>query len=447
MQRVLQARQIEEDEGQLKGPPSGFTLGTWIAASAGVALTSGARDCLIHGAERETRILIGPQKLDACGNSISCLPGRGYQAPRRGLSRRTRDSNNPAIPGRDPSLVVERQMPQGIRQDIWATCRQCRQGFHPKFNIWDLLVWLYALDLGSGKKISKGSANPASLVELPPRRRIASDCKFRDVAIVQVGESCVWILRAIARQVTAWMQADWAMHLKPDLESESNVTKAADRTLAAVHDHNGDGPHMLFAAVGLVERIRTRVSLQNQGATGALLSGGIRHYHWFAATVLRHGQSHSNLAGHSLPLDIPICRVELSLFVDENFLGQWRKGDVIAPTQCHLDLAHGRINHHRQTAGGRCPTLACRRLIIWRVVCGPPATNFRICTFILTKKRITDIFYDVHVLSRSVCRRRKKASKVPAGGVVRQTLIIEVRVRWVRSNKIAPEHIDEPPSD
>jgi hypothetical protein len=69
-------------------------------------------------------------------------------------------------------------------------------------------------DLGSGKKISKGGANPASVLELPPRRRIASDGKFRDVAIVQVGESCVWILRAIARQVTTRVKTDWTVHLK-----------------------------------------------------------------------------------------------------------------------------------------------------------------------------------------------------------------------------------------
>jgi hypothetical protein len=77
MQRFLQARQIEEDESQLERPPSRPALCQWIAARTGVTLTSGARDSLIHGAERETRILIGPQKLDAYRNSISCLPGRG----------------------------------------------------------------------------------------------------------------------------------------------------------------------------------------------------------------------------------------------------------------------------------------------------------------------------------------------------------------------------------
>src|SRR6266436_6585586 len=102
MQRFLQARQIEEDEGQLKGPPSRFALGTWIATEAGVALTSGTRDSLIHGAERKAGILIGPQKLDACGNSIPCLPCRGDQAARRGLAGRPRDSRNPAFLERDP---------------------------------------------------------------------------------------------------------------------------------------------------------------------------------------------------------------------------------------------------------------------------------------------------------------------------------------------------------
>src|SRR5258705_7684079 len=129
------------------------------------------------------------------------------------------------------------------------------------------------------------------------------------------------------------MQTDRTMHFKSDLESESNVTKAAERALATVHDHDGHGSQMLLAAVGLIERIGPRVCFQNQSTTGALPPR-------LAATILRHGQEHRFLASHALPLDIPVCGVELSLLVDEDFLWQWRKGDIVAPTQGDLDLSH-----------------------------------------------------------------------------------------------------------
>jgi hypothetical protein len=237
------------------------------------------------------------------------------------------------------------------------------------------------------------------------------------------------------------------MHRKPDLESESYVTEAANRTLTAVHDHNGDSPQMLLAAIRLVERIRPRMGLQNQGTTGVLPSRGIRHDHRFAATVLGHGQGHGGLAGYALPLDIPICGIELSLLVEEDLLGQWRQGDVVTPAQCHLDLAHGRFDHHRQPAGGWCPTLAGGRLVVRRIIRGSTAANFRICAFILTEKRITDIFDDLCFFSCSVWRRRKEASEVPAGGIVCQPLVVKVKVRWVRSNKIAAENIDKSATD
>ena len=136
------------------------------------------------------------------------------------------------------------------------------------------------------------------------------------------------------------MQTDWAMHLQPNLESESNITKTANRALTAVHDHNGNGPDMLLAAVGLVERIWTGVSLQDQAAAGVLPPSGIRHDHSLAATVLGHGQRHCFLAWHPLPLNIPISGVELGFLVEEDFVRQGWKGDIVAPAQGHLDLPH-----------------------------------------------------------------------------------------------------------
>ena len=44
MRSIGQTCEIDEDEGQLEGTPCGFSLGTWIAARTGVALTSGARE-------------------------------------------------------------------------------------------------------------------------------------------------------------------------------------------------------------------------------------------------------------------------------------------------------------------------------------------------------------------------------------------------------------------
>src|ERR1700731_3993882 len=102
-------------------------------------------------------------------------------------------------------------MAELFSQRIRTTISQERQGLHAKFNVWNLLVWLYTFYLGSGKEIGKGSTNPAFFLELPPRRRVASDGKFRDVSIVQVGERCIGILRAVARQVTARVKADWTM--------------------------------------------------------------------------------------------------------------------------------------------------------------------------------------------------------------------------------------------
>src|SRR6266481_5719083 len=100
-------------------------------------------------------------------------------------------------------------MAEFVSQSIGTAGSEERQGLHAKFNVWNLLVWLYTLDLGSRKKISTGGANPVFFLELPPRRCVASNGEFGDVSIMQVGESCIGIFRSVARQVTPRVKSDW----------------------------------------------------------------------------------------------------------------------------------------------------------------------------------------------------------------------------------------------
>ena len=74
VQRVLQARQVEQDEGELERPPFRLALRGRIAAVQDrLALSRRARDRFVHGAEGEPRMRIGAQELDAGGNAVARL--------------------------------------------------------------------------------------------------------------------------------------------------------------------------------------------------------------------------------------------------------------------------------------------------------------------------------------------------------------------------------------
>ena len=88
---------------------------------------------------------------------------------------------------------------------------------------------------------------------------------------------------------------------------------------------------MALGPVGLVERVRARVRLQDQGASGTLHPGGARHNDALPAAVLWNWQEERRPARHAVPLDIAIGRIELRLLVDKDRLRQRRDGHIVAP--------------------------------------------------------------------------------------------------------------------
>ena len=64
VQRIVEAREIQKDEGELERPPLGSLLAGRIAAVTCRTLPIGAGHRLIHGAEGEARIRIAREQRD-----------------------------------------------------------------------------------------------------------------------------------------------------------------------------------------------------------------------------------------------------------------------------------------------------------------------------------------------------------------------------------------------
>ena len=214
VQPVVQAGEVEQDEGELerspfrrpagrpdrrRGPPS-----RWRAARATASFIArkARRAC---GSRREQR--------DAVGDAIARVPRRVDQALRRRLPRRAGDAGDRGCLRRDPRLVLRRQASSAAPQRVGSGPRQLGERLHPELDVGDLLVRLDALDLGGRQVVGarpRGRCRPDRPFQ--PAEVFTADRVLADIAVVQVGERRVDVRRAVAAQIGARMKTRLAAH-------------------------------------------------------------------------------------------------------------------------------------------------------------------------------------------------------------------------------------------
>ncbi len=225
-------------------------------------------------------------------------------------------------------------------------------------------------------------------IHAPAGGSAAPHCILRDVTVMQIGERSVWVIGPVARQIAAWMEANRAAQLEPDLEREGHIGETATNRRATIHHHHGQGTHARDAAVRLRDLVRTRMRLDCQAAHWVLRTAGARQWHARPATG-GHGDPDHRFARRAAPADVAVLRVELRLRIGEHFGRKGWLGRVVAPGQNDVHLVDA-LRHQSRDAK-RCgkPARAGRRLVSWGVVRCARRPRLGVSAGVVAEQRIT----------------------------------------------------------
>ena len=304
VQRIVQTRKIQEDEGELERPPLRSCLAGWITAVTRRALAIGARHRLIHGAEGETRVWIARKKRDAVRDSSACVARGVDEALRGGLPRRAGNAGDRGGLCRDPGIVCRRQAFECAPQIVRSCPRQLGERLHLEYDVRDILVRLNPFDFSSRQVVGCSLSHDPVRISLPVRGRVYAHREFADIPVMQVCDGLVDILRAEAAHIRARMKTCLATHGKPNLEGIGRILIAPAHRAPAVHHHKGQHTQAALFTIRLRHVIRTSMQLKLKSTRRTLRTAGVWNNNCGPLSVGRDRHSHCRIAWHAVPHDI-----------------------------------------------------------------------------------------------------------------------------------------------
>ena len=457
--RVRDAGEVQEDEGELKGPPAGRRPGY---AFAGEAARESRGHGTIRGAEGVERARVIHEEADP-----ALHPVRGDRRKEQEfLGRRQAIAGQPAEPAPpafDPRPILRHE--RGQRPLGCGAVGECAE--HPHVELRPRHIeGLRLLHVGGGGP--GGSEHVAGTVhQLPVGGDAVAGRVLRGVGVVQIRDTLVQVaVRGFAR-VRARDERDRAPHLDLGLERKRLVPLLVGRRSAAVHQKQGNGAgsgwdpsrevrgihragdHVEGKAAGVSDRFRARASR----------NGGQRNrYRYLARSSLPPGPHAARAAfglvgGHpavratlSAALVAALARALAPLAASRLGFAGFRAGlptrtaafrfnpAVVAPADDDLQRVEIRADQEAESHGRGEEALLRRPPVLRRVVPEP-------C-------RLRDLGLFVHVRVAALLDRRptgnQKPGEIPVGRPhpARKSLIRQ-RMPGPRSNQVEPERPDD----
>ena len=280
--RIGDAGEIQQDEGELKGPPARRTGGAFACETAREGGGHGA----IRGTEGVERVRIGRQHPNAALHSVRGNPGHAHELP----------GHLPALAGQatEPRLLVVEPCP--IPGHEWRQRRLGRGAVGERAERLHVehcprgIEGLRLLDLGGGRP--GGAEHPAGAVhQLPVRGDPVAGRELGRVGVVQIRHALVPVIAGDLAGVGSRDERYRAPHLDLGLEGERLVALAIRRRDAVVHQEQGHGTRSGRDPPREARGIhRTRDCVENQPAgirnrVGSRIAGRCRqgHRHGFFA--------------------------------------------------------------------------------------------------------------------------------------------------------------------
>ena len=233
IERVREARQVQQNECELEGPP---TRPLPIVELFTEALAQRARDGPVRHPERIECVLVRRQQRDAALDPVRGVGSAEQQALGRIASSALKGFHLFAPPF-DPGAILIDQRPQ--RDLHGGTVVQCAECLHRELDRRDV-PRLGLLDRSA--RDPRRPQPPAGAVDdVPVRRHPVTGGELGCIRVVQVGHLFVPVLGLRAAQVRSRYEGALALDFDFCLESVCEVRVVLVR-FAPVHQEDGDGP-------------------------------------------------------------------------------------------------------------------------------------------------------------------------------------------------------------
>ena len=282
---VRDAGQVQQDEGELEGPPMGRPLRELFRQP----LLQRPRHGAVGHPEGVQGVGVLGQHFDA---ALHPLCGQGGQAQQflGGFAPRIGERRNLVAPGFNPSAVLRHQGPQGVLRG-WPV-GQPPQHIHAKLRAGHRHGFRL-LHFGVGNP--GGAQSPANAIDqFPIRRNAVAGGVFRGVGVVQIRHPLVPIPLPRPAQIGPGHEGLLAADFDFGLEGEGKVWVVRLRC-APVHQKNGDRPRpggdsgQPFGVDGPFVHMQAKAAGIRDGEISSL-DGGLSRWRLHGAGGIRLGR-------------------------------------------------------------------------------------------------------------------------------------------------------------
>ena len=233
VERARKARQIQQDERELEGPPPGrIPRGELLAE----ALTERARDGAVRHPKGIECIVVCRQQRDALSDPVRSVAGTEQQPFRRVPSSSLKGIDRPPLPSNPGAVLVD----QGSQGDLdGRAVVQCTEDLHRELDRGNV-PRLRVLD-ASARDPGRSQPPTGAVDEVPVRRHPVTGCELGRVRVVKIGHLVVPVLGLRPPQVRSGHECMFPSDLDFGLEYIREVGVVLVRW-APVHQEDGDGP-------------------------------------------------------------------------------------------------------------------------------------------------------------------------------------------------------------
>ena len=232
IERVREARHVQQDECELEGPPSGWVPVVELIAEA---LPERARHGPVRHPERIESILVRCEQRDSLLNPIRRVTGPVKQ-PLRGIPSLTSKGARRVAAFSNPAAVL---VDEGLhRRRRGRSVSQCAKGLHRELDVGDVHR-LGLLDRGAR---NPGRAQPpaGAVDDVPVRRHTVTGGELGRIRVVEIGDLLVPVHGLRVAQVGSGDEGPLALDLDLGLEGVCEVRVVLVR-LAPIDQKDRDG--------------------------------------------------------------------------------------------------------------------------------------------------------------------------------------------------------------
>ena len=233
IERIREARQVQQNERELEGPP---TRPLPIVELRAEAPAERARDGPVRHPECVERVLVRCQQRDAALDPVRGVSGAEQQPFGRVASSALKCFHLFAPPFDPGAILIDQRQQRGFRG---GTVVQCTKGLHRELDGGDVPR------LGLLHRGARDPRRPQPLAgavdDGPVRRHPVTGGELGRIRVVQVGHLFVPVLGLRAAQVRSRYEGALALDFDFRLEGVCEVRVVLVR-FAPVHQEDGDGP-------------------------------------------------------------------------------------------------------------------------------------------------------------------------------------------------------------